>query len=530
MNSDHNLLPAPRQDLVDIPHEVHGVASVHGMSQQLRRGQIYVIWVLFGAIVFLNSLIQWSAGITLQVSIEANPGFVGKVLQGNHLVYAFAPLVFGRLADLYSRPISSAFAVSFFILGSIVSATSPDTVAFAVGTIFHTIGIAGIGLLATLFIADYTSLRWRGMALSWTYLPSLIVVWAGPQLNAGIAWRWIYGMAAILAFALCTPAIYLLISAGRNRRATSPSSPILQPTKLRDIPSQMDLVGLLIFIIGFGLIEYGSTTVLITRSEISEEYPPGRIVMLVIGLLLAFPGFIVWELYFASSPLMPERVLRCRGMLLAIVIAFVSHFASSFPSRAIRVLLPVGWKMGIVGYFFSTQAIAYSAFSPLLGGAYYVVRRYKPFLLVGNALFIVGCALWLHAARHWDLRTSEGVSSSPAYLFTIQVLIGLGSIAIEMSLLIGSQASVTHNDLAIATALVFAWSQIAMSLGSSAAIAVSLRFDSGRTESIVSLGSALGLSLLCLLLSTLMPNFVLGDRQNAAEVEYKVEPGPQGAN
>ncbi|CUA70842.1 Siderophore iron transporter ARN2 [Rhizoctonia solani] len=518
MDSDHNLLPAPRDGPANAPRKVHGVALSHGVSQKLRRSQTYVLWAVFGATIFMNSLIQWSASIILRIYWEASPDYVTKLLKGNHLVYAFAPLVFGRLADAYSRPISLTVTLLLFVVGCIISAASPNTAAFAVGTIFGSIGMTGIVLLSVLVVGDHTTLKWRGVALACTYLPTLIVIWAGPALLVAVAWRWTYGIALIVVFILCAPALYLLLSATRSHHAANPSLSTLQPTRLKDVSSQMDLVGLLIFTLGFALTEYSSTTVLILRDRHLAEYSPGRIAMLVVGLLLIFPGFIIWELYYASFPLMPRRVVIRKAVLLAITVSFLFRLASEFTSGNIGTFIPWMWRAGDTGLFFAAASIAYYASAPLLGVGYYVTRRYKPFLIIGNVLFIVGCGLWLHAARHWDPEV-DGVFTSKAYLFTTQALIGIGNIAVDMSVLIGSQAAVTHDDLAIVTALVFVWTRVAGSLGSSAAVAIALRFDSDRVKSTISLGLGLGLSILCLILSLFVPNFVLRDKHNAVETE-----------
>ncbi|CAE7176184.1 unnamed protein product [Rhizoctonia solani] len=475
--------------------------------------------------IFMVALTQYSASMALRISLEASPGFITKLSQAKHLVYGFAPLVFGRLADVYSRPISLAFALFLFILGCIISAASPNAAAFAVGTVFHTIGMAGIGLLAAVFAGDFTPLKWRGAALSWTYLPYLMTVWAGPAFFIAVDWRWTYGMATIVVFVICTPALYLLFSATRSHDIATLSSPTLRTPKIGGITSRMDLAGLLIFTLGFALTEYGSTTMVIRYDRHANEYPPGRIAMLVVGLLLTFPVFILWELYCAPFPLMPGRVLRRKGVLFAVVISFLFRFASDFAEGNVGYNTPWTWTIGDIGYFFAAITIAFSAGAPLLGAAYYAVRRYKPFLITGNVLFIVGCALWLHATRHynWDPEANEESFPTKAYLFTTQVLIGMGEIAVVMSALIGGQASVTHDDLAIVTALVFSWSQVAGTLGSSAVVAVSLRSDSDAVKSTITLGLALGFSLLCLVLSFFAPNFVLGDKQNAVEAELDTE-------
>ncbi|CAE6363430.1 unnamed protein product [Rhizoctonia solani] len=404
---------------------------------------------------------------------------------------------------------------SLYWASSIVSAASPSPPEFIAGVVLHTIGIAGIGLLATLFIADYTSLRWRGAALSWTYLPSLITIWVGPKLYATVPWRWIYGMTSILMFILCVPAGYLLFSAARN---TSVTSTPLTPRSTR-LASHMDLIGLSIFTLGFGLIEYNSDT---SRDSMSDEYSPGRIAKLTIGILLVFPVFVLWELYGASSPLMPGRILRQKGVLFAIIVNFLFWFASAFPEGDLMDFVYFAWNSNTVGYLLSTSGIAYGASAPFLGLAYYVTRRYKPFLFLGNILFALGCGLWLYAARRWDFEMADQVSASMTYLFTIQVLIGIGNIAVEMSTLIGAQASVTHDDLAIATTMMSAWSQLATSVSLPVVTATFARLTNP-TKSTVSLSLALGISILCILLSLFVPNYVLGSKQNAVEGEHQVE-------
>ncbi|ELU44165.1 hydroxyacylglutathione hydrolase [Rhizoctonia solani AG-1 IA] len=209
--------------------------------------------------------------------------------------------------------------------------------------------------------------------------------------------------------------------------------------KFKNLVSRMDPIGLSIFTLGFALIEYNSDPAF--TSIIADKYPPGRIAKLTIGLLFAFPIFIVWELYGTSFPLMPRRVLQRKGMLFAIMINFLFWLASIFPVAA--------------------------------------VKDFMPFVLWG-------CALWVHVARDWDFTVADEL---PASAFTIQALIGFGIIAVDMGTLISAQASVAHDDLATVTALLAVSSQLATSVGNVVGTASSVSLaQSGSGSMYVPLG------------------------------------------
>jgi hypothetical protein len=69
-------------------------------------------------------------------------------------------------------------------------------------------------------------------------------------------------------FVLCAPAGYLLFSAARKTSAT-PNSLNSQPRRLA---SHMDLIGLSLFTLGFGLIEYNSAVASTDRAMDKCEY------------------------------------------------------------------------------------------------------------------------------------------------------------------------------------------------------------------------------------------------------------------
>jgi hypothetical protein len=85
MSSVHSLTQASRQELVDGPHKVHGVILTYKLPGGLRRGSIWALWTILGAVVFLNVLSQWTAGHTLLISLEYIHIHVEQLSRGKRL-------------------------------------------------------------------------------------------------------------------------------------------------------------------------------------------------------------------------------------------------------------------------------------------------------------------------------------------------------------------------------------------------------------------------------------------------------------
>ncbi|KAF8674010.1 Major Facilitator Superfamily [Rhizoctonia solani] len=507
MNSVHSLLQPPKQELVGGPHEVRGVILTHKLPERLRKGSIWILWVILGAVIFINILSQWAASTTLllelQYSFRITRRNSEQISRGMILSNVFATLAFGRLADVRSRHAASGLALLFFVVGCIMCAASTNSTTFAAGAVFHSMQ------------------RWTKITVDTIYCGLYITQVARRSSILDLSSLSGYDMAA-------TENLYYHVMEVDIRNVCAFSLPeftsnlpsLLRLMKFKNLVSRMDPIGLSIFTLGFALIEYNSDPAF--TSIIADKYPPGRIAKLTIGLLFAFPIFIVWELYGTSFPLMPRRVLQRKGMLFAIMINFLFWLASIFPVAAVKDFMPfVLWNSNDLGLLLSTSAIAYNASAPLLGLVYYFTQRYKPFLCLGCVLFALGCALWVHVARDWDFTVADELPASAAYLFTIQALIGFGIIAVDMGTLISAQASVAHDDLATVTALLAVSSQLATSVGNVVGTASSVL--DGATRSVVWLSLALGLSILCLFLSLFVPNYILGNEHSAAEVERREE-------
>lgn len=83
---------------------------------------------------------------------------------------------------------------------------------------------------------------------------------------------------------------------------------------------QLDFIGLLLFVIGFGLF---FTTMTTANSRIASWSDAHSIAQLCVGAVFV-AGFVVWEKYFAPHPLLPFGLLRRKTVVGCVLIALLS--------------------------------------------------------------------------------------------------------------------------------------------------------------------------------------------------------------
>ncbi|CAE6467263.1 unnamed protein product [Rhizoctonia solani] len=184
------------------------------------------------------------------------------------------------------------------------------------------------------------------------------------------------------------------------------------------------------------------------------------------------------------------------------------------PLRAIIYYGHPEWSSETSGYYFNAASMGRAVIAPIFGCLFLLTRRYKPYLLLASAVLIVSCALGLHSVRNAHL---PDILPSAVLLFTIQILEGVGEVLIDMGTMVGSQASVSHNDLATVVGVVNAIPIFVPALSpSSVAVRRSVR-ESGDKIFVIMYSLATGFAILCLIFSFFMPNYLLGNAHNAVE-------------
>ncbi|KAH8829259.1 major facilitator superfamily domain-containing protein [Flagelloscypha sp. PMI_526] len=473
------------------------------------------------------------------------------------IIAVFKPVV-AKFADVTSRGTTYVLALLFYVLGYIVIASAKNIGTIAGGIILYAVGYTGLQLLNQIIIADITSLRWRGLVSGLLSMPFVINAFIGSEVSAQMlardpvsGWRWGYGMFAILIPASLAPLITTLLWAERKAKklgVVASHQVSHQKTGFVQALHAMDVFGLLLIAASISLILLPMT---LSKTALGGWHNPSIIAMIVLGVAL-LPVVIFWEVKYAKFPVIPLRFLKNRAVMSAAFIGFfdfVSFYLTfTYLYSYVNVEQP-SWSLKELNYFIFTQTVALSVFGLLGGVLMSIFRHYKYIVIFGLLVRLLGVGIMIH---------SRGGHGSTAELVWTQILQGLGGGFVAIASQVGAQASVTHADVATATAFVLLVTEIGFAVGSTLAgviwasilpgklvkylpnvsqaerdalyasmitITKSPAGDPIREGAIAAYGdtmrvlciAATCIAIVPLLLSFLLPNYRLGDKQNAVD-------------
>ncbi|EKM58957.1 uncharacterized protein PHACADRAFT_25102 [Phanerochaete carnosa HHB-10118-sp] len=459
--------------LADTDEAQVGVKTVEAAEKVYGK---YSKWFLFIGLALASYIYSLDGSTTYTYLAYAASTFeehslISTIQVAQSIIIACGKPVMAKLADTTSRGTAYIAVLLFYVLGYIVIASAHSVGAIAVGIILYAVGYTGLQLLTQIIIADITTLEWRGLVSALTSAPFIINAFIGANVSTGVlehsTWRWGYGMFAILIPASLAPLIVTLCWAERKAKRlglTPPSTAFVGDNlwqRVWNFSEQLDLVGLTLLGASVALILLPLT---LSQTAKGGWDNASMIAMLVIGIVLLFV-FIVWDTRFAKRPIMPPRFLRNRAFIGATWIGFFDfvsfYLTNTYLYSFILVVKP--WPLINVTYFTSTQTVALTVFGILAGILMRFMHRYKWLLVVGLCIRLLGAGLMIH---------SRGANASDAEVVWTQILQGFGGGIAAATSQVGAQASVTHADVAIITAVVLLWTEIGGSVGTAIAGAV----------------------------------------------------------
>ncbi|KAJ5249269.1 siderophore transporter [Penicillium chermesinum] len=369
----------------------------------------------------------------------------------------------GKLADAFGRVETLTLSVVFYLVGSIVEATSNGVASFCAGAVLYTLGFTIVQTLVDILIADVTSTRVRLLA---TYVPNLhfiITAWVSGNISSAVlgstTWRWGIGMWCIIFTVLVVPVVatlvYLDLCARRNSSATQ--APRWIPVK--QLFWQLDVPGIILLIASLALL---LTPLTIAGGESPKWRTAHVIAPLVIGFL-CIPLFIFWQTR-APHPLVPFSYLKDRGVWGALGIAAFMNFANSMQSNYLYTVLIVAFDFSITAATRIATLFMFTMFlvGPICGILVYRVHRLKYFIIAGTVLFIVGFGLLI--------RYRSGSSgSNHAGIIAAEVILGIGGGMTPYASLASMQSSLKHENLGVMTGLFLACHSMGNAFGASVA-------------------------------------------------------------
>ncbi|KAK1921029.1 putative Siderochrome-iron uptake transporter [Papiliotrema laurentii] len=430
---------------------------------------IFLIAYAYGLDLTLRYLYQ-----NIALSSFGTSAQISTVAVVRSIVAAAAQPAFAKISDYFGRLSILFIAIVFWLIGSILNAAAKDLDVFLGGAVLYQFGYTGIQLLVEVVIGDTTSLRNR---LFFSYIPAmpfLLNAWVSGYIFEAVmettTWRWGVGMWIIIFPVCCLPLFGSLFHAEVRAKRKGYLDGIPSPFKSlgnlalwKDFFWQIDVIGLVLLCGAF-------ITVLLpfTLAGGAESiWKTARVIApLVVGLVVLFPAFILWEMKFARHPAIPFRVLKDRQIIAGITIACLLNTAWYCQGDYLFYTLQVSfdqdnrrtaWIQNI--YSFVSVIIGLS-----LGLIVRHVRRLKWFVVGGTAIFVLAFGI-LYRYRS---ATHGGLTGFVAG----EVLLGIGGGMFPYPTQALVQSAVQHERLAVITSLYLASYSIGSALGNTIAAGI----------------------------------------------------------
>ncbi|CAG8043789.1 unnamed protein product [Penicillium olsonii] len=443
-----------------------GVQKIEAITLTWGRGSMFMVLIFIWFLTLVNNM---RSSVVYSLTAYATSSFASHSLLTviNIVSSAMAGAVYIPMAkalDLWGRAEGFLLMVAMCILGIVLLASSHNLPTYCAGEVFYSVGFGGLAYSWDVLAADVTNLRNRGLAFAFTSSPALISAFAGSKAAAEfllhVDWRWGYGMWAIVLPSFALP-LYALL-AYNLRQAEKKGTINRERTKHKFnfetiwwVILEFDVMGVFLFA--------GGMVVFLLPFTLASTAPSGWqtgyiIAMLVVGLILLI-SFGFYETYLAPVPFLKYKFLTDRTILGACLLNMtyqISYYCyASYLSSFLQVVYHL--DVATAGYVGNTFSVVSFVFLFITGWLIRVTGRFKWILWICVPLYIFGLGLMIH------FRTPGGYIG---YIVMCEIFFsvpgGIFILCVQLAVL----ASVDHQHIAAALALVFVMGSIGGSIGS----------------------------------------------------------------
>ncbi len=358
--------------------------------------------------------------------------------------------LYGKLSDIYGRKPFYLFAISIFIVGSVLCGTAQDIYQLAAYRAVQGLGAGGLMSLAFAIVGDLVSPRERGryqayfmsvFATSSVLGPVLGGAFAGQDTLLGFdGWRWIF---------------YLNVPIGAAALAV-----VTRNLSLPRHRSEHRIDG-----IGAALLTTAVVPLLLV-AEKGREWGWGSAltVSLLVLTVASLAAFVPWEGRMGDEAILPLRMFRSSvfsvtnvvsllvgaGMFggLVVVPLYLQIVKGSSPTEAGLQLIPL-----MVGIIIS---------SGISGKAMSRTGRYKPFPIAGTAMMITAMLLFS------TLEADTPIWHAMVYMAVMGAGLGLSM----QTLVLSVQNAMPPRDMGVATSSVTFFRSMGGTFGAAVALAI----------------------------------------------------------
>ncbi|RMD42815.1 hypothetical protein DV735_g2328, partial [Chaetothyriales sp. CBS 134920] len=382
------------------------------------------------------------------------------------VIAAAAQPTAAKISDVFGRVELICVSIVFYVVGTIVEATSNGVNSFAAGAVVYQIGYTMIILLLEVIIADLTSTRGRLLFSYIPALPFLINTWVSGDISAATlkatTWRWGIGMWAIIYPVAALPLIislFLVSRRAKNRGLLVSYKTPLQEHGYKGLGTylfwQLDVIGIILLIAVLALILAPMTI----AGGLSTKWKQAHIIAPLVVGICCIPLFIIWE-QRSPHPLAPFHLLKDRGVWAPLGIALLLNFAWGMQGDYLYTVLIIAFNFSIKSATRITSLYSFTSVITgfILGLIVYMVRRLKIFIVAGTAIFMVAFGLLIHYRGDYS-------SSAHAGIIGAEVLLGFAGGMFPYPTQASIQVSLKHEHLALMTGLYLATYNIGSALG-----------------------------------------------------------------
>ncbi len=453
-------------------HAQPGVQNIEAVTVAWTTTALIVAYMMIWLIYFVEGMLSGTtAALTPYVtSAFAQHSLTPTVAILSSVIGGVTNLTLAKILDVFGRPQGFLFCICLATVGLIMMAACNNVEAYAAAQVFYAVGNNGLQYSLSVFVADTSSLRNRGLMQAFASSPNLITCWlAGPISSAylkGAGWRWCYGTFTIIIPAVTLPLFGLLLYNYYKAKAQGfvPKRES-QRTAWRSFVyycREFDAVGLLLLSAGVALflLPFNLYTL-----QAKGWRSPLIICLLVFGIVLIII-FAVWERFFVPVTFIPYSLLLDRTVFGACILSatlFISFFCwNSYFSSFLQVVNDL--SVTHASYVVQAYTVGSVVSSLAVGLLIHYTGRYKPVCLYfGIPLSILGLGLMI------NFRRPDG---NVGYIVMCQIFVSFAAGTIIICDEIAIMAAASHQHIAVVLAVLGMFGTIGGAIGLTVAAAI----------------------------------------------------------
>ncbi|SPJ78136.1 related to major facilitator MirA [Fusarium torulosum] len=429
-----------------------GIERVRAITSVWSKKTLLSMFLMLYLISFVDMIMNY-VDSALNPYITSSFGAHGLLNIGSILasiIGACAPLPLAKAIDVWGRVEGFAFMMVVCIIGMIMKATCTTVQMYIGAHILYWVGHIGVMYVIGVMLADMTTLTNRAFIYGINTTPRIVATFASPEIATGfyenLNFRWAFGSFAIIIAACSIPAmgtmVYMFRTATKQGVITRKRSDRTFLQSLKFYFVEFDIVGIVLLC--------ACISCLLLPYSLAPYAPkvwatPYIIALEVLGVVL-IPIFYVWEAKLAPVQFLPFKYLK-QGTIIGSCLLNAIMFLSTFSWNAyFGSYLQVVNRLSIsnANYVLNAYSLTSSVFAPLIGWWVSYSGNIKWTAMAGAPIMLLGTALII------PFRAPD---TNVGLLALTQILVGFGAGVFSTVDQVAVMAPVTHQYLAVTSAL-----------------------------------------------------------------------------